>query len=232
MTREILRVPDTRRPEITVTKCDLDNLECLLSIHATHWSWRSVEYLVRELMRATIVDEGRRSLAWLARDGAAHGADAEKIVVGGHSAGGHIAAMLYTTDWTAHGIARDPIAGGVSISGVHDLAPMVQFSFNLDFKLDLEEAARLSPVHLPSLSRAPLVIAAGADETSEFLRQARILWAAWPANRPQGAHGPMLIRSRNHFDVVADLADARSELSRANSSESEAVRAKPPGTKE
>ena len=58
MRREILRVPDTWRPEITVTKWDLGNLECLLSIHATHWSWRSVEFLVRELMRATIVDEG------------------------------------------------------------------------------------------------------------------------------------------------------------------------------
>ena len=58
MTREILRIPDVRRPEITVTKWDLSNLQSLLSIHATHWSWRSVEYLVRELMRATIVDEG------------------------------------------------------------------------------------------------------------------------------------------------------------------------------
>lgn len=57
MTHAILRVPDTRRPDITVTKSDLGNLECLLSIHATHWNWRSVEFLVRELMRATIVDE-------------------------------------------------------------------------------------------------------------------------------------------------------------------------------
>jgi regulator of nucleoside diphosphate kinase len=54
----MLHVPDPRRPEITVTKWDLGNLECLLSIHGTHWSWRSVEFLVRELMRATIVDEG------------------------------------------------------------------------------------------------------------------------------------------------------------------------------
>ncbi len=58
MTRAIPCVPDIRRPEIMVTKGDLGNLECLLSIHAAHWSWRSVEYLVRELMRATIVDEG------------------------------------------------------------------------------------------------------------------------------------------------------------------------------
>lgn len=58
MTRANLRIADPRRPEITVTKRDLGDIENLLSIHATHWSWRSVEYLVRELMRATIVDKG------------------------------------------------------------------------------------------------------------------------------------------------------------------------------
>ena len=57
MTRAISRPSDLRWPEIMVTKWDLGRLECLLSIHASHWSWRSVEYLVRELMRATIVDE-------------------------------------------------------------------------------------------------------------------------------------------------------------------------------
>lgn len=58
MTRAILRAPDTRRPDILVTKWDLGNLESLLSSHAEQWNWRSVEYLVRELMRATIVEEG------------------------------------------------------------------------------------------------------------------------------------------------------------------------------
>ena len=163
---------------------------------------------------ATIVDEARRAVVWLVRDGAAHGANPDRIVVGGHSAGGHLAAMLFTTDWTAHGFARAPFLGGVSLSGVHDLAPMVQFSFNADFRLDAAEAARLSPTHLTPRSRAPLVLAAGADETSEFVRQTRILWDAWPANRPAGSRGPMLIRDRNHFNVVVDLADADSELTR------------------
>ena len=61
----------------------------------------------------------------------------------------------------------------------------------------------------------PLVLAAGADETSEFVRQTRILWDAWPANRPAGMQGPLLIRDRNHFDVVVDWSDAGSELTRA-----------------
>jgi arylformamidase len=164
---------------------------------------------------AAIVDETRRALTWLAREGAAHGANPERIVVGGHSAGGHLAAMLFTTDWVAQGFAREPFMGGVSLSGVHDLAPMVQFSFNADFKLDEREAARLSPVHLEPRSQVPLLLAAGADETSEFVRQARLLWDAWPANRPAGARGPMLIPDRNHFNVVVDYSDADSELTRA-----------------
>ena len=57
MTYAIVRPVDPRRPEIQVTKWDLHNIESLLSIHATHWNWRSVEYLVRELMRATIIEE-------------------------------------------------------------------------------------------------------------------------------------------------------------------------------
>jgi len=142
---------------------------------------------------AAIVDEARHAVTWLAREGAAHGANPDRIVVGGHSAGGHLAAMLLTTDWAARGLAREPIVGAVSLSGVHDLMPMVQFSFNADFKLDAAEAARLSPVFMTPRSRAPLVLAVGADETAEFIRQTRILWDAWPANRLPGARDQDLL---------------------------------------
>jgi len=162
-----------------------------------------------------IVEQCRRALAWLVRDGAAQGAQPERIVVGGHSAGGHLAAMMLATDWTARGFPRDPIAGAVSVSGVHDLAPLVQFSFNADFKLDAAEAERLSPVRVAPRSRAPLALAVGADETSEFIRQTRIMWDAWPANRPSGARAPLIIPGRHHFSVVADYADADSDLTRA-----------------
>ena len=164
---------------------------------------------------ATIVDECRRALAWLAREGGAHGADPRRIVVGGHSAGGHLTAMLFATDWSAHGFAEAPIAGGVSLSGVHDLVPLVRFSFNADFRLDDAEAARLSPVFLAPRVSAPLVVAAGADETSEFVRQTQLLWDAWPQVRPPGATGPLFVPARNHYTVVTDFEDAASELTRA-----------------
>jgi arylformamidase len=161
---------------------------------------------------ATIVGQCARAVAWLAQEGAAHGANVERIVVGGHSAGGHLTAMLYASDWTQWRLPRNPIAGGVSLSGVHDLAPMLLFSFNADFKLDAAEARRMSPVHLMARTTAPLLLAVGADETSEFLRQTRLMWDAWPSCRPPGAAAPLVIPHRHHFSVVADYAEPGSEL--------------------
>jgi arylformamidase len=161
-----------------------------------------------------IVDECRRALAWVAREGGMHGANPDRVVVGGHSAGGHLAAMLFATDWSDHGLERTPLRAGVSLSGVHDLAPLVLFSFNTDLKLDDAEAARMSPLLLPPLSDAPLLLAVGGDETTEFLRQTRLLWDAWPANRPAGTVAPLIVPARHHFSVVVDYADPASELTR------------------
>ena len=171
--------------------------------------------LCPEVSIATIVGQCERAVAWLVREGPARGVNADRIVAGGHSAGGHLAAMLLATDWAAMGIRSDPLAGAVSLSGVHDLVPLVVYSFNTDLKLDAAEAARMSPVNLTPRTHAPLVIAVGADETSEFLRQSRILWDRWPANRPPGMNAPLFIPERNHFSVVADYADPESELTRA-----------------
>jgi arylformamidase len=164
---------------------------------------------------ATIVEQSQHAIGWIVRDGAAHGLNTEPLIVGGHSAGGHLAAMLLTTDWETAGLERDPIAGVVSVSGMHDLAPMVLFSFNTDLKLDAAEAARLSPVNLTPRTHTPVVIAAGADETSEFVRQSWILWERWPENRPEGMTGPLLVPDRNHFSIIADYADPASDLTRA-----------------
>jgi len=95
------------------------------------------------------------------------------------------------------------------------IEPLLQFSFNTDFRLDEAEARRLSPVHLQPATDATFLVAAGANETSEFVRQAQLLWQAWPRNRPRNAHGPMLIPERHHFDVVLDYTDPQSELTGA-----------------
>jgi arylformamidase len=163
---------------------------------------------------AKIVDQCRQLMVWIARQGPRHGVPADNVVVGGHSAGGHLAAMMLATDWDALGLNRDPFVGGVTLSGVHDLKPLVLASMNSDLRLTNAEAARISPVNHVSLSPAPMLVAVGGAETTEFIRQAQLLWDAWPENA-QPAAGPLIVAGRHHFNVVVDHADPESELTRA-----------------
>ena len=163
---------------------------------------------------ATIVEETARAVAWIGREAAAHGASAGNVVVGGHSAGGHLAAMMLARDWRADGFASCPIAAGLTLSGVHDRRPLTRCSGNVDFGLDDAEAARLSPALLAPRTEATLAIAVGGAETAEFLRQSQLMWDAWPANRPKGMTGPLVVPGKHHFDVVVDHAAGDSALTR------------------
>jgi arylformamidase len=163
---------------------------------------------------ATIIEQCRHAVLWVMRDGPSRGAPTP-LVIGGHSAGGHLAAMMYATNWRGRGLSQTPFSGGVSLSGLHDLAPLVRFSHNVDFRLDDAEARRLSPVDHQPLTDAPLLLAVGADETSEFVRQTDLLWEAWTQNRPSGMPGALHIANRHHYSVVLDYADPASSLTQA-----------------
>ncbi len=160
---------------------------------------------------ATIVDECRRAVAWLAREGPRHGAPAP-LVLSGHSAGGHLVAMMYATDWPALEVSTPPFVGGVSLSGVHDLEPLLATTINADVRLDAEQVRALSPIHLTPAVQVPLFVAVGADETSEFVRQSHLMFDAWPSHHPAGMPAALEIAGTHHFSVVADYADADSVL--------------------
>ena len=182
---------------------------------AAGYAVANVNYdLCPDVTIAVIVDQARRAVEWIAREGAKHGAPAP-LAIAGHSAGGHLAAMMYVTDWRARGFTAAPFAGAVSLSGVHDLTPLVLYSLNTDFRLDDAEARRLSPVYAEPQTAAPLLVAVGADETSEFVRQSQLMWDAWPRNRPAGMQGILAIQERHHFNVVLDYADPASALTQA-----------------
>ena len=161
---------------------------------------------------ARIVEECREAVAWLRREGGRYGVPSHKFVVGGHSAGGHLAAMLFATDWSRHGLSPPVIAGGFSVSGVFDLEPLVRASFNADLRLDIGKARAVSPIYMPPRTHAPLVLAAGANETDEFIRQSWLLWERWPECHPDAMKGPLFVPERHHFSVLGDLADPKSTL--------------------
>jgi arylformamidase len=162
----------------------------------------------------TIIEECRDALAWLATHGGGHGVAAHNIVVTGNSAGGHLAAVLHATDWSARGVDARAIRASVSLSGVFDLAPLMLTSLNADLRLDATNAAAWSPVRMQPTLRAPFLLAVGSAETSEFIRQSQLQWDAWPSVRPQGSTGPLLVDGCNHFSALDRFADPSHPLYR------------------
>jgi len=132
------------------------------------------------------------------------------IMVSGHSAGGHLAACMVATDWKAVSASApaDLVPVGYAISGLYDLAPLLQLASNADFKLDEGEARRISPLFWPVTKGRVLDAVVGGIESSEFLRQSKIIADGW---REKGvATRYEAIPSMNHFTVCDPMTDPNS----------------------
>ena len=115
----------------------------------------------------TIALQLTRALAWVRRHAALYGGNPERIVVAGHSAGGHLTAMLLSCRWKAVGadLPDRLVSGGVSISGVFDLEPLRQTPLlKADLRLDTAAVRRLSPALFPA-PPGPLYAIVGALES-------------------------------------------------------------------
>lgn len=118
--------------------------------------------------------QNRAAFAWIYRNATSIGGDPRRIHVTGHSAGGHLTAILASTDWTTYGLPVEAISGTVPLSGLFDLEPIRRSYLNADLLMDEQEARLQSPVNtLPSMM-PPTVVAVGGGETDEFRRQSRI----------------------------------------------------------
>jgi arylformamidase len=155
---------------------------------------------------ATIIDEMRTACLWLWRR------QRQRIFVYGHSAGGHLAACLLAQDWQA--FASDAPANLVpaayAISGVFDLSPLVHVSQNQDLRLDAAEARRVSPLYWKVPAGRTFDAAVGALESSEFLRQSKIIAEGWGARGVATRYQE--IAGMNHFTIVDALSDADSAM--------------------
>ena len=162
----------------------------------------SMEEIVRQMLRAS---------RWLWLNAEEYGMDQDRLYVAGHSAGGHLTAMLMCAVWPAfdRALPKDLWKGGLAISGVYDLRPLLEVEWlNGDLKLDADSALKLSPAFLPPATRAPVMTCVGGDESSEFLRQNALLGSRW-----RGAFaGDIAAPGKHHFSVVDGLADQKSAL--------------------
>ena len=138
----------------------------------------------------------------------------KRIMVSGHSAGGHLTACMVATDWKAldQEAPAELCPAGYAISGLFDLAPLTHLATNADFKLDAAEARRISPLFWPLVRGKVLDAVVGGIESSEFLRHSRTIADGW---RERGAITRYeAIPGKNHFDVCDPLLDADSAMTR------------------
>ncbi len=162
----------------------------------------SMEEIVRQMLRAS---------RWLWLHAEDYGMDQDRLYVSGHSAGGHLTAMLMCAQWPTFDreLPKDLWKGGLAISGVYDLRPLVDIDWlNVDLRLDEALALRLSPAFMPAATRAPVMTCVGGDESSEFLRQNALLGSRWKS----AFGGDIPMPGKNHFSVMDGLADPSSAL--------------------
>jgi len=155
---------------------------------------------------ADIIDEMRAAALFLWRR------FGQRIMVYGHSAGGHLAAALIATDWSKLDpkSPADLVPAACSISGLFDLTPLIHTSMNADFKLDEKSARASSPLFWPLPGKRALDSIVGGAELPEFLRQAKSIVENWPKDKVEMRHAE--IPGANHFTVLAPLTDARSAM--------------------
>jgi arylformamidase len=160
-----------------------------------------------------ITRQARAALAWVLKNIGAHGGDASRVAVGGHSAGGHLTAMCLQTDWAGeYGLPADPLAAAVLVSGLYDLRPLRYSYLQPQIQLDEGIVQRCSPIFGVRACKTPALITWGDAESSEFARLSTTYHAAWHA---AGNVGETLAQSgANHFSAVDGFEDPASPLCR------------------
>ena len=167
--------------------------------------------LCPEITVRGIVDEVETACAHLYLHASEYGLDRGQFHVAGHSAGGHLAAMLLTTRWPARNasLPEKLFQSAVAVSGIFDLEPLTLTPLNTALRLTSKDALAESPIFRRNLSNTPLLAVVGASETAEFLRQSQALCAAWPHTDYLEAPG------LNHFSVIDAFHDPASSLFKA-----------------
>lgn len=218
---------DRPRERIDLFEPEGQTLGTLVFIHGGYWrasskeshwhfgqgmlerGWRvaHVEYpLCPQVAMRDIADAVRRAAEYLAER-----VPSGPFMMVGHSAGGHLATWLASDQGGLQSSTSARITRVVSLSGLHDLRPLVRArELNADLRLDDEEARRLSPVFARPAGSFELLCIAGSDELSEFRRQNKLLANLWSGLGL--VTKAVEIRGANHYNLLDHLRGTSSPM--------------------
>jgi arylformamidase len=121
-----------------------------------------------------IVRQCQAFIAWAWRNAGFYNADANRLFISGHSAGGHLVGMMLATDWAAdYGLPADVIKGATAVSGLYDLRPLTRAYIREWLQLSPEQTARNSPLQRLPVHPSPVILAVGGSEPEGFVSQTR-----------------------------------------------------------
>jgi arylformamidase len=132
------------------------------------------------------------------------------IHLAGHSAGGHLATRQVCTNTNLTPGVTSRIRNVVSISGLHDLRPLLNTSMNTTWGMSETEAVAESPALHAPLPHVRVTAWVGAAERPEFLRQSRLLIQHWQGRC--NATTLQEVDKMHHFSVVEHLAHSETSL--------------------
>jgi len=160
------------------------------------------------------VRQVRAAIAWLHANAHTYGLDNQRFIVGGSSAGAHLAAMVAAQGWAEeYRLPPDCIKGLVGLSGLYDLRPLCDIDINSWLQIHPDQAWRVSPVcHLPRPG-VPVLLSVGGLETDGFKAQTDAY-----AHLAK-THGLNITRCDiaecNHFNLLVELTRGESPLTAA-----------------
>jgi arylformamidase len=219
---------DSSAETLDLYTSDRESAPVHMYIHGGYWqanTKKSSSFVARPLVAAgghvAVIDYGlcpevtideigrqiRAALAWLYRNVSLFGGNPGNITVSGHSCGGQLVGLAMATDWPGFGadLSADLVKGGVSISGLFDLGPLVDTTINDKIGMDAEAARRNSPLFMEPAGKAPLALYWGADETDAFRWQSETMAEAWGAKGVETV--AEAIPGVNHFTVLTGMDD-------------------------
>lgn len=161
-----------------------------------------------------VIRQVRSALKWVYENAAEANGDRDRIFISGHSAGAHLTAMMASAGCLeAFGLPADLVKGAACVSALFDLGPMLDIPGGEDLQLTPDTVPACSPwFNLPPAD-LPMIVAVGALETDEWLRQTD---AMTERLRDQG-NPVTLIKPEfdHHYSILFTLGDGGSELGKA-----------------
>ncbi len=157
--------------------------------------------LAPEVDIAGSVDQVRRCLAHLLDAADHYRFDPARVYLIGHSAGAHLAAMALAAGWNDAHAGR--IAGALLVSGLYDLDPLsLMPTARLLGIAEPDAVRRLSPLLHDRIGAAPVTVAVGDAESTEFKRQSAGLAERWGTG---SAIRSLTVAGAHHFSIIETL---------------------------